>query len=162
MLIIYKGFYLLDIVSLVLWSLFQLWLFTLELSKINQFLWISRIWSSLPIVFSSHFLSYQTHCNQIKIPPRYCMMYRFIILWGLKINRRERDTKMQKTILEPISIEIIHCFWMKCWIFLFILLLDISHYMVFKSYPLGFTFDLYDVILAAIWVIFFCGAIIAD
>jgi steroid 5-alpha reductase family enzyme len=52
----------------------------------NDYSWVDRLWSLLPIGYSSYLLYFQVHCDKVPISPRQVLMYAFILVWGLRLT----------------------------------------------------------------------------
>ena len=52
----------------------------------NEYSWVDRIWSLLPIGFAAHILYYQVHCQFQSISTRQWIMFGLICVWGLRLT----------------------------------------------------------------------------
>lgn len=52
----------------------------------NDYSWVDRVWSILPIAFASHLLYFQTHCDKIPLSLRQISMFIMILAWGIRLT----------------------------------------------------------------------------
>ena len=52
----------------------------------NDYSWVDRVWSLLPIAFAAHLLYFQEHCELQSITLRQKIVFAFITLWGLRLT----------------------------------------------------------------------------
>lgn len=135
----------------------------------NDYSWVDRIWSILPMVFVGHFMFYQTQCLGIQISMRQWVMIGFIIIWGFRLtynlyrkggySRGGEDYRwiyLRKNY-PRLMVELLHFFFTSYYqLFLVYWITSPIYYAVNKQ------MQIFDVILCVLWLIFFIGEVVAD
>ena len=137
----------------------------------NEYSWVDRVWSLLPIIFAGHLLYYQDHCQMQTITLRQKIAFVLITLWGMRLTYNYwrkggykpgegedyRWAYIRKNY-PKFLVELLTFFFTSYYqiILIYWFTAPIKH----AAQPHDLT--LIDVFLFGLWILLFAGEIIAD
>jgi len=52
----------------------------------QEYSWVDRVWSIIPIVYGAHYLHHQQSCTDVPISLRQYIMQALVTMWGIRLT----------------------------------------------------------------------------
>lgn len=137
----------------------------------NDYSWVDRVWSLLPIFSAAHLLYFQSHCEARPIALRQWVVFAFICMWGFRLTynffRKGGYTSGSgedyrwvyiRKHYPKLMVELLTFFFTSY--YQVILIYWFSAPIKYSAEPAQLT--LLDLALFGLWILFFAGETIAD